>query len=201
MKSKILVLFICLFTTPPVNAKKTKRINVDISPQIGFSLESNLYQEGVFYSPTISNTIKEFSFGINAQNISTFDTQDSVYGSIIWNHKVIDDFSLFIGTMVGSNIHEFQLDTYSYSGINYDFDNTFSVVIGPALEDKHVLLSLGITKTIDKLQIVTNYISGNKNMSGYGMNVGYQINKNFQPYIGYGNSGESYMTLGFNYSI
>ena len=177
-------------------------VNVDTTPQAGFTLESDIYPEGSYYYPTFTQNLGEFSFGVSGQNLSTWDSQDSIYGMAAWTHELNDDLTASVGVMAGSTIIAPKSDVYYYAVGNYDVCDVFVFSAGAYVENSILGFTTSATATFNDFQIAPFYTSGNGNMSGLGVNVNYQLNDNWQPYVGYGYSGgESYLALGVNFSF
>lgn len=199
MKAKLLIITLFL----PCNvAARHHHVSIDTTPQAGFTLEDDIYSQGSYYYPTVTQTIDEFSFGLSGQNLSTFDTQDSLYGMVAWTHDFNDDLTTSIGIMAGSAFVNPQSDIFYYGAVNYDFCDEFTLSVGTAVENGYVALMTSANVTYGDFQLQPFYISGNQNFGGTGVNLNYQLAENWQPYVGYGYAGnESYLGLGVNYSF
>jgi hypothetical protein len=141
----------------------------------------------------------EVSIGLSGQNIASFDTQNAIYGLANWTHSLNKDYGFSIGTMSGTTVTNPTKDIYYYMLGNWNIDKNISFNIGPSIENDILVITASSTITIDKVQILPSYVSGNGNMSGALVNIGYSVNSNIQPYIGYGYSGgENYIAIGAN---
>lgn len=202
MIKKVLVLSLALTWQPALAKKGHHHVNIDTTPQTGLTVEDDIYQQGSYYYPTLTQTFGEFSVGLSGQNLASFDTQNSLYGMAGWNPKITDDLTVLVGSMIGSTFTQPQWDFYYYAMGNYEFCDYFTLAVGPYMENGVIGLTTSATVTIDDFQLTPFYVSGNGNMAGSGVNLLYQVTKNLQPYMGYGYSGgQSYLALGFNLSM
>lgn len=182
-----------------------------------FNAEVDRYQYADYLYSSVTTSVNNWSFQVGEQNapLSASDaTVPFVYAGITKQLDLNELFNITIGAQAGSYTNSFTFLNFDYAtfGIN---KQDYTLAIGPYYGNKE------ITETFAKIGYIIvwnynifdfsingNYISGNNNMSGLAINVGYNINRYLQPYIGFGDTAQKiacdqctqyyYMALGLN---
>lgn len=184
------------------------------------NVEVDRYMSTDYLYSSITTSSHNWSFQIGEQNapLSVGDpTVPFVYAGITKQFDLNSLFNITIGSQFGSYTNAFTFLNFDYAtfGVN---NNDYTLAIGPYYANKE------LSETSNKVGYVIfwnynlwnftingSYISGSNNMSGLAANVGYNVNRYFQPYVGFGDVAPNlscdqcsqyyYMALGFNLTI
>jgi hypothetical protein len=185
-----------------------------------FNAEVDRYSNADYLYGNITTSRHNWSFQLGGQNIPLTagnPTVPFVYAGVI---KQIDLNSLFnftVGSVLGSYTNTFTFLNFDYVtfGVNRE---DYTLAVGPYYANKD------LTETVSKVGYVIfwnynvwdfsingSYLSGDNNISGLSANLGYNINRYLQPYLGFGDVAPNlacelcsqyyYMALGFNFNF
>ena len=184
------------------------------------NVEVDRYMSADYLYSSITTSSQNWSFQIGEQNapLTTADpTVPFVYAGVTKQFDLNSWFNFTVGSQIGSYTNSFTFLNFNYAtfGIN---NNDYTLAIGPYYANK------ALTETVNKVgyaifwnynvwnfTINGSYISGANNMSGLAANLGYNINRYFQPYVGFGDVAPNlgcdqcsqyyFMALGFNLNM
>lgn len=184
------------------------------------NVEVDRYMSSDYLYSNITTSSHNWSFQIGEQNtpLTTGDTTvPFVYAGVTKQFDLNKWFNFTVGSQFGSYTNTFTFLNFDYAtfGIN---NNEYTLAIGPYYANKE------LTETFSKIGYVIfwnynlwrfsingSYISGSNNMSGLAANIGFNVNRYFQPYVGFGDVAPNlacdqcnqyyYMALGFNLNI
>lgn len=201
LNNKILLNLALLTYSSIATAKHHHAISIDTTPEYGLTIERDTYAQGSYYYPTFTQSYGEFSVGLSGQNLSTWDNQDGYYLIGQYDYTVTDTVDIIIGSYTGSStISKFTLDSFNYLILSNDISDNLSLQTGVYTEQGYVNMYLSGVITYGKFSIQPTYVPGTTNMAGSSVNLQYNLNDNFQPYIGWGYAGDNYLAIGFNFN-
>jgi hypothetical protein len=185
-----------------------------------FNLETDRYQNTDYLYTSITTTSHNWSLQIGAQNapLSPGDpTVPLAYAGISKQIDITPVFNITLSSQIGSYTNAFSFLNFDYAtfGVN---TSDYTLAIGPYYVNKP------LSETVNKIDYIVfwnynwqsftingSYISGDNAMSGLAANLGYNINRYLQPYIGFGDVAPNlscqqcsqyyYLALGFNLNL
>lgn len=195
------------FVNPEEGEKWTSQLNAEV----------DRYQSADYLYTNVTSSINNWSFQIGEQNapLSLGDPAvPLVYGGVAKQIELNDKFNVTVGTQIGSYTNSFTFLNFDYATLGIDSDDDM-LAIGPYYANKE------ITETVDKIGYIIiwnyeifdfsingSYISGDNSMSGLAVNLGYDVNRYLQPYLGFGDAAPNmscsqcsqyyYMAVGLN---
>lgn len=222
LTSAILSCFIS--TAYSKNNNILSQVTEPVAGEVEVSLESNMYENVGYLTPTFSYTTEdksEYSFSI--QNIPVVNKgaqnyEYDMYFGVTEFFKISDDTAIMVGALNGFSIqpfsvlHSYEFIDFRYRPINID-DNYIVLHGGPYFVNKTLSTTadefgyqLGLEASYYDFILNMDYVSGRSNVSGAVVTFGYQIDKHYKVYTGVSvpgsNSGnEFYGILGFNYTL
>lgn len=181
------------------------------------NVEVDRYSDADYLYSSITTSKNNWSFQFGGQNIPITASSQIVpllHAGVVKQFDINSWLNFTLGSQFGSYAHAFTFTNFDYAtiGVNqYDL----SLAIGPYYANKE------LTETFSKIGYIVSwnyslqqftvngsYISGSHNMSGLSANLGYNINKYVQPYLGFGDVAPNlscekcsqyyYMALGLN---
>lgn len=225
MKKTLLALSI-LFALPAYSKNNNilTQVTEHEAGEFEFSLESNMYENVGYLTPTFSytdETKSEYSFSI--QNIPVFNkgAQNYEYDMYFGTNqffKITDETALIIGALNGLSIQPFSV-LHSYEFLDFRYrpfhtsDYYFVVHAGPYFVNKTLSTTkdefgyqLGIEAKYHDFSLNMDYVSGRSNVSGAVITFGYDFDQHYQIFTGLNvpeskSGNEFYGILGFKYTL
>ena len=179
--------------------------------------EVDRYTNADYLYTSLTTSKNNWSFQIGGQNIPlTADTgtQTYLYTGIAKQIDITPWLNITAGSHAGSYTNQFSFLNFDYLNLGIT-KNNLNVAVGPYYANKELtetFSKIGYTVTwnyfLYKFVLNGSYISGKNNLSGLTTNLGYNINRHIQPYLGFGDVAPNlscdkcnpyyYMAIGVN---
>jgi hypothetical protein len=184
------------------------------------NVEADVYNTGSYLYSSITSSSHNWSVQLGGQNIPLTPgdpTVPFIYGGLTRQFDFNDWLNLTLGSQIGSYSNSFTFLNFDYAtlGLNY---HQLSLAVGPYYANQELTETVSTIGYIvfwnynyDDFTINGNYISGANNINGLSANIGYNINRYLQPYVGFGDVAPNlscnqcaqyyYMAFGINLNI
>ncbi len=176
--------------------------NIEKNENYQFSLERNAYDFGNYYTPSFSADMGNWSAELSVQNLllSGSNAQAATFLNLSYTYPLYNYFALSAGTMNGTVLTGITIQSFNYASTVFILPEWgVAMSIGPYYANSQISgivtaqnagvsdigLVTGLSYLHNKWLVNASYISGNSNVGGLNMDIGYKMGL-ITPYIGWG---------------
>lgn len=184
-----------------------------------FNVEVDRYMNADYFYTSLTTSKNNWSLQLGGQNIPLNTNTQALpylYTGVARQFDINPWLSVTAGSQIGSYTNTFTFLNFDYLSLGFT-KNNLSFAVGPYYANKELtetFSKIGYTivwsYSIHGFSLNGNYISGDSNLSGLSANLGYNINRHLQPYLGFGDVAPNlscnkcnqyyYMAIGLNLS-
>lgn len=200
------LLLILVIGSPDVEARSKSRSvahkqidNIDPHPGDHWlsqvNLEIDRYADADYLYGNITTSKNNWSFQLGGQNIPltiSSQTVPMLHAGVVKQFDLNPWLNFSLGSQFGSYTNRFTFLSFDYATLGFN-QYDLSLAIGPYYANKELTETfskvgymLSWNYNIKRFSLNGSYISGGHNISGLSANLGYNINKFLQPYLGFG---------------